>query len=118
MMLLELLQRWAALEPDRCADVANDRAHVFLGEQRGWQILHLSDVLLESIIQGAVQRAIVHHNLRVLMMNASGPCWHIELVQFDKSEILWQTQTKAESEAIALLDAYVQWLEHRREVAA
>ena len=113
MTLLELLQKWSELEPDRCTvGVIDDCVQVFLGKN-GWRIFHLNEVLSEAVVQVAVQEAILSHGLPFRLENY-GSGYVALLLHPDTFDV--QYQANYAKAAIALLEAYLQWLEHERGV--
>lgn len=117
-MLLELLQRWSELEPDRCSRrVLVGGLHVLVGAGHWAEILQSeTDWKDYAATQVAVQKAIIAHGLRFSLMNASDGI-HAALVQFESSTIQWRAQTKHDETAIALLTVYLQWLERQEATA-
>lgn len=124
--LIELLKRWAELEPERCNLIED-------GDDKGCYALNLKNsrddeknlafIYLDldidnrdwAIIQQSVQRAIVSRDLRFSLENAP------EGVYFgavrDKSQHSACLAQEKEP-AVALLRAYLVWLEKQAEVAA
>jgi hypothetical protein len=108
--LIELLKRWADLEPDKC--------------KRGAVYWYVGSSALEGNwtetdfdkIQGAVQRAIVAHDLRFCLENAANGIYFAGVRGISPHSTCY---VQDQEPAIALLRAYLGWLEPtaRRDVA-
>ncbi len=57
--MLELLHRWAALQPGRCCFVRVMSVHIWLND--GPQNIHASSGVGRAVIQAAVQEAVTVH---------------------------------------------------------
>lgn len=115
MTLQEGLNRWSELEPEWCKvlrsregltvfDVQIATIEVFHGANPG------EEEKLASIVQGAVQCAMENHNIGcILHRSGISDDWEAKVGAFLKYH---------EEPAIALLTAYVTWLEKNQEVSA
>ncbi|MBW4541686.1 MAG: hypothetical protein KME43_21440 [Myxacorys chilensis ATA2-1-KO14] len=111
-MIQELLQKWAALEPSRCCRDGND--YRLLDDGRYHYIPPhptFSDYL--ALLQHAVQAAISSRGSRMQLENSLDG-WKVVLLHPDVvgAPIL----SLGKEAAIALLTAYVNWLEKNQEV--
>lgn len=106
--LMQLLQQWAKLEPDTCS---NDCRNTYQINVLGFT--YRLDAETASLpaqlmrLQTAIQDSIVVRGLRMELSNSEHG-WH--------TRIITPTETKAiaaqhQEAAIALLDAYLKWLE-------
>lgn len=122
--LLDLLKRWSALEPDRCkldehADDQNCYALNIKNSRDGEK--NLAFVYLEldidnrdwAIIQQAVQRAIVSRSLLFRLENDTNGRYYALIVHPTTQS---HSPGKDAEPAIALLRAYLTWLEKSSQV--
>ena len=115
---LDLLRRWAAQEPDRCREnPAGHLARYLVRFEPGEYPVSGSDsrfnlaILLEALLQ-----AIALHYLRVQLDNfGNGQDWTARLLRSHAPAV--QIQATDRKAAIALLKAYVQWLEAQATTA-
>jgi hypothetical protein len=117
-MIHELLKQWAELESDRCRFQGDECQVLWRDEQTElWTAIHHLTLSADrfhalGLVQDAVQKTIVAQNLRYHLENDKDR-HYASLMAADGSGYC---RAEDEEPAIALLQAYVQWLE--KEVAA
>ncbi|MBD2021689.1 hypothetical protein H6F43_16030 [Leptolyngbya sp. FACHB-36] len=112
VIIIDLLVQWSDLEPQRCAITrAGIGSTVFDLRFTSVEVEHSLDLnpVIAAIVQSAVQRAITARQLRFSLVNANE--YHVSLMEFEGSAIAWRCKTEHAEPAIALLEAYLRWLE-------
>lgn len=113
----ELLQRWSELESDRCYSV--DEEDLLFELRTGpidedWATICVKGSRWRdfAFLGAGVKQAIDDRNLRVKIENASDG-WYVTLTTADDPAIDCLTSHHDAECSIALLKAYVAWLENR-----
>lgn len=108
-MIQDLLQKWSDLEPSRCN--RNSVAYWIKVKPSGYSLPLQNMTSIDwAMLQSAVFEAIVDRNLRSRLEN-NGAGWFAVVRAVDQAHLTIQHDVEP---AIALLKAYVRWLEEAR----
>lgn len=119
-LLADLLKHWAKLEPDRCKMLGEDFRLFYNGVKYGAIVFTELEIPSSyscsslASIQSCVQEAIVARNGRYHLENDEAG-HHASLMSADGSNYC---RSQDKEPAIAILKAYIAWLEKSQEVAA
>jgi hypothetical protein len=118
MTLQELLARWAELEPSRCQKLeGNEIFHIAAGDDHpAWSVfLEEMGWFDYAVLQRSVQDAIVGCGGCYVIENAAPPDKRV-YARIANPKTGNYASASDEEPAIALLQAYVNWLEQSKEV--